>query len=86
LASSTKNILNEGLQGLLNYGLQKLVSFVGSIFGKSPTKKAIEAMQTSANAALINEQKQAQTLKIVLIAFAALAGIVLFVFVLRKRK
>lgn len=86
MAMDLKATLNKGLSGLVDLAIGKVVGFVASIFGKSQTKKAIAAMQTNANALLINEQKQNQTLKYVLYGFLALAGAVLFFFILRKRK
>ena len=74
------------ISGLIDTALSAAVGFLGGLFGGSKTKKAAAVMQSQADALMIRETQQSNTLKWVLILFAGLAVVVFMFIVLRRRK
>ena len=72
------------LSKLIDTGLGIVTGFVSSLFGKSKTRKTLDALQQQANVLAQEEAKQKSLVSIAVIAFVSLA--VLFIFLIYRRK
>ena len=84
--SKTSTLKGDIIGSLINTGLNLVTNFIGGLFGKSKTKKVLNALQSQADMLMVQEQKQKSTIKWLLIGLGVLVLIVVFFFFLRRRK
>lgn len=86
MASILKSsMVKGGLSSIIDTGIGVVLGFVAGLFsGKA--KKEIAALQSNADALMIRNETQSKTLKIMLIVFGVVAAIIIFIFVIRRRK
>lgn len=70
---------------LLDTGLGIVASFLPSLFGKTPTRKALDAMNDQAKTLIAVDQKQSKTITILAWILGAVILILLFVVWRRKK-
>ena len=73
------------LQKLLDVGLSVVTNLIGSLFGKSKTKKKLEALSQEAAYLAQVDRKQSQTLTFLFIGLG-IAIFALIIFFIRRRK
>ena len=71
---------------IIDAGLNLLTKVIPGLFGKSKTRKILDSLESQADYLQAKKEQKTKTIKTLVIVFIAVAGFVVFYFVLRKRK
>ena len=74
------------LQSVIDFGLNLVAKIIPGLFGKTKTRKILDSLQSEADYLQAKAEQQKKTIKMLVWIFLAVAGFVVFYFILRKRK
>lgn len=83
--SDDESLGSKVVSKLIDAGLTAVTKLIGGLFGKSPTKKKLEAINEQANYAAALDQKNKSTLTGIIVLAGVLVLVVLFL-IIRRRK